>query len=240
MTLDEILGSLFPAGHEVTVEDGILLGGGQIAGIGPIHVIGISDRKPLGVDDAARLAGRVIDIARAGDKRPVLLLIDSSSQRMSRRDELLGLNDYLAHLAKTLIVAQIQGHRVVALLFGGSAAGAFIATALAADTLVALPGAHPEVMDLPSMARVTKLPIEVLQEKAKATPIFAPGLDNLAQTGAVYETWSPDRPLDRQLADLLARPPAADRRDALGAERNGRPKAAAIAARIADLARAGD
>ena len=29
------------------------------------------------------------------------------------------------------------------------------------------------------MARVTKLPIETLREKAKATPVFAPGLENL-------------------------------------------------------------
>lgn len=38
-------------------------------------------------------------------------------------------------------------------------------------------------MDLPSMSRVTKLPIEVLEERAKTTPV-APGLDNLLHCGA--------------------------------------------------------
>src|SRR5205807_67055 len=83
---------------------------------------------------------------------------------------------YLSHLAKALLLAEAEGHRTVGLLYGGSAAGAFIATALATGTLVALPGAHPAVMDLPSMARVTKLPVEVLKAKAEATPVFAPEL----------------------------------------------------------------
>jgi malonate decarboxylase gamma subunit len=239
MTLDEILASLFPAGHSLDITDTILTGSASVQGAGQIHVLGVHGKAFLGVDDAAILSGRVVDILGSGDGRTILLLIDSASQRMSRRDEQIGLNDYLAHLAKTLILASARGHRVIALLYGGSAAGAFIATALAADTLVALPGAHPEVMDLPSMARVTKLPIAVLEEKAKATPIFAPGLDNLAQTGAVFETWDPDQPLDEQFRAVLARPPAADRRDVLGAERQGRTKAAAIAARIVGLAEQG-
>jgi malonate decarboxylase gamma subunit len=239
MTLDESLPSLFPAGHRIEIGPAILSGSASVPGIGKIHVLGIHGRNYLGVDDACTLSGRVIDILAGGDGQPILLLIDSASQRMSRRDELLGLNDYLAHLGKSLILASLRGHRVIALLYGGSAAGAFIATALAADTLVALPGAHPEVMDLPSMARVTKLPLAVLEEKAKATPIFAPGLDNLAKTGAVLESWVPDQPLDAQLIALLAKPAAADRRDELGAERRGRPKAKAIADRIVELALAG-
>ena len=164
------------------------------------------------------------------------MLVDSDSQRMSKRDELLGLNEYLAHLAKTLILADHAGHRTVGILYGHTAAGAFIATALATGSLVALPGAAPEVMDLPSMAKVTKLSLDVLREKARSTPVFAPGLDNLAQTGAVLETWDETVSLAEQLTALLATPADGDRRDVLGAERRGRPKAAAIAARVRELA----
>jgi len=92
------------------------------------------------------------------------------------------------------------------------------------------------VMDLPSMARVTKLPLEVLQAKAKATPVFAPGLENLAKTGAVHQTWDPAQPLADQLAVLLAAPAGEDVRDRLGRERGGRPKAAEIAARVIEEA----
>jgi malonate decarboxylase gamma subunit len=106
--------------------------------------------------------------------------------------------------------------------------------------LVALPGAHPEVMDLPSMARVTKLPLEVLRQKAEATPVFAPGLDNIVATGGVAQLWNTGRPLSDQLAALLATPAAGDERALLGRTRGGRPKAADIAAEVERLARAHD
>ena len=122
---------------------------------------------------------------------------------MSKRDELLGLNEFLAHLAKSLIYADMHGRPTIGLLYGHSAAGAFLATALATRVLVGLPGADPAVMDLPSMAKVTKLSIEVLQEKAKSTPVFAPGLRNLAQTGAVHLIWDEAVPLVDQLEALL-------------------------------------
>ena len=89
------------------------------------------------------------------------------------------------------------------------------------------------------MSRVTKLPLQVLQEMAKATPVFAPGLDNLAATGAVLKVWDPAQPLERQLAELLAEPATEDRRDILGHERGGRPKAAEIAERVFELALSG-
>jgi malonate decarboxylase gamma subunit len=233
----DILASLFPAGHQVVVEEaGRIHGRGTLADGAGIQVLGVANGVELGVVDAAWLASQVLG---AADKAPILVMIDSGSQRMSRRDELLGLSEYLAHLAKTLMLAEAEGRRTVALLYGHTAAGAFIATALSAGTLVALPGAEPAVMDLPSMARVTKLPLAVLQEKAQATPVFAPGLDNLSTTGAVLKTWDRAQPLDRQLAELLAEPAGGDRRDALGQTRDGRPKAAEIAARVFELARAG-
>ena len=200
-------------------------------------VIGVADRTPLGVDEAIRLSGHVLDAIERGGNDPILVLVDSDSQRMSKRDELLGLNEFLAHLAKCLIYADMQGRHTVGLLYGHSAAGAFIATALATRTLVALPGAEPAVMDLPSMSRVTKLSIEVLKEKARSTPVFAPGLDNLAQTGAVLATWDEKVSLADQLQALLGRAEnGGDQRDRLGKARKGRPKAADIAERVHDLA----
>jgi malonate decarboxylase gamma subunit len=87
------------------------------------------------------------------------------------------------------------------------------------------------------MAKVTKLSIEVLKQKARSTPVFAPGLRNLAQTGAVHITWDERVPLVDQLQSLLANmPDARDRRDALGKERGGRLKAHDIAERVRGLA----
>ena len=232
MTPAEILDSLFPAGHEVTTEGDLLLGRAAI-GDGIVHVVGATGRAPIGIDQAIRLSAAVLEIASSNDTAPILFLVDSASQRMSRRDELLGLSEYLAHLAKSLLLAEAQGHRTIGLLYGGSAAGAFIATALACGTLVALPGAHPEVMDLASMARVTKLPLDVLEAKAAATPVFAPGLDNIVKVGGIAETWDPANGLADQLAMILDHPPAKDdERGARGASRGGRPVSARIAAAV--------
>jgi malonate decarboxylase gamma subunit len=239
MTLDEILASLFPHGHSAVAHRGLLAGRARRPSGGNIHVIGVTERTALGIDEAIQLSRHVLNAIRDGGHDPILVLIDSDSQRMSKRDELLGLNEFLAHLAKSLIYADALGHLTIGLLYGHTAAGAFIATALATRTLVALPGAEPQVMDLPSMARVTKLPIEVLQEKARSTPVFAPGLDNLAQTGAVTAVWDPALSLAQQLESLLARPvQAVDERDRLGKERHGRPAAADVAQRVYELARA--
>jgi malonate decarboxylase gamma subunit len=231
MPLDTLLASLFPAGHAVTVADGLISGEGPLTD-GRLAVIGIDGDTALGLEGACFLAGCVLDVVRAGGGRPILVLVDSDSQRMSRRDELLGLNEYLAHLAKALLLADAQGHPTIGLLYGHSAAGAFIATALATRVLAALPGAHPSVMDLPSVARVTKLPLETLQDMARSTSVFAPGLDNMVQTGAVQATLDPGKPLGPQIAALIADSPAVDTRDALGRERGGRPLAHDIAAQV--------
>jgi malonate decarboxylase gamma subunit len=236
VTLDDILASLFPDGHDVKNSGGVLSGSGALRSGGRALVIGVADRTALGVDEAIRLSNYVLASVESGNA-PILVLADSDSQRMSKRDELLGLNEFLAHLAKSLIYADMHGRPAIGLLYGHSAAGALLATALATRVLVGLPSADPAVMDLPSMARVTKLSIEVLQEKAKSTPVFAPGLRNLAQTGAVHLTWDEATPLAEQLDTLLANmPDARDRRDALGLERGGRPKAYAIAERVRELA----
>ena len=179
----------------------------------------------------------MLEIVEQADDGPILVLVDSDSQRMSKRDELLGLNEYLAHLAKALLLAEPQGHRTVGLLYGDSAAGAFIATALATARLVALPGAHPAVMDLPSMARVTKL----LDRGAAGEGQVDAGVR------AGPRQPRPDRRgtghLGRQ--ELAGRSVAGaarsagrrgDQRDRLGKARKGRPKAADIAERVHDLA----
>jgi len=232
MTLDDVLASLFPNGYSIETTGAMIAGRATLPDDKPIHVLGITKGRPLGVDEAIVLARRVIEIVNSGDRAPILVLVDSASQRMSKRDELLGLSEYLSHLAKALLLAEAEGHRTIGLLYGGSAAGAFIATALSTGTLVALPGAHPAVMDLPSMARVTKLPIDVLKAKAETTPVFAPGLDNMVMSGGVHVVWDDAAPLAPQLAAVLRRPHRQDDRGHLGAERGGRQKAAKLAERV--------
>jgi len=235
MTLDDVVTSLFPSGHQVERgPSGTLHGTAKVEGHGKVTVVGIVDGTPLGIDAAILLAEHVLAAVEAGDRAPIVFLVDTSSQNMARRDELLGLNEYLAHLAKSLALAAAHGHRSVSLLFGHAAAGAFIGAALSSQSLVALPGAAPSVMDIPSISRVTKLPLEQLERLAKSTPIFAPGVRPLFAIGAVTETWAADQPFAPRLADLLRQPVAtSDLRDQIGLERKGRRLAQTIAARVA-------
>jgi len=236
VTLDEVLASLFPDGHNVKSDKGVVFGSASLRSGQKALVMGVADRTAVGVDEANKLAAHVLD-SLPQESGPIVVLVDSDSQRMSKRDEMLGLNEFLAHLAKSLIYADMTGRPTIGILYGHSAAGALLATGLATRVLVGLPGATPAVMDLPSMAKVTKLSMEALEEKAKSTPVFAPGLSNLARMGAVHITWNDAISLADQLDALLASmPDAQDRRDTLGKERGGRVKAADIAERVRDLA----
>lgn len=234
MTLDEVLAALFPTGHDVKAGlYGTVSGTGQIEGFAATDVIGITGGTPLGIDGALVLAGQVLDIAAKGAKGTLIVLVDTSSQNMARRDELLGLNEFLAHLSKALALAATEGVFTLGVLYGHAMAGAFISTALSTQVLAALPGAFPSVMDLPSISRVTKLPIETLTELAKTTPIFAPGLEPLFATGAVTEKWDVAT-VQSQLKDALTRRADAttDRRDVIGLERKGRLQAHDIALKV--------
>jgi malonate decarboxylase gamma subunit len=239
MMLDNLLNALFPGSHNTQVEaEGILCGTAQYGQDKTAAVVGLVNRTALGVDGALSLAGHVLEVIRHSPGRPIAVLIDAQSQRMRRRDEMLGLNEYLAHLTKCFVLAGQRGHRTVGVLFGRAAAGAFIATGLAQDMLAAVPGGDPVVMDLPSIARVTKLPQDRLEALSKDTPVFAPGLDHAPPIGAVTEIWN-DGDLAAKLAMALdGQPGAPDRRDEIGAERKGRLKAATIAKRVAQEATA--
>jgi malonate decarboxylase gamma subunit len=233
MTLDELLHALFPAGHDTRVgAEGILSGTAFLEEGKTVAVIGVVERAPLGVDGALALAGHVLETIRSSPGRPIVVLLDAMSQRMRRRDEMLGLNEYLAHLTKCFTLAGFQGHRTVAVLFGRVAAGAFISTGLAQELLVAVSGGDPVVMDLPSIARITKLDLERLEVLAKNTPVFAPGLAYAPPIGAVAEIWENGNLAPRLSAALSEPAGTPDRRDELGLQRKGRLKAAEIARRI--------
>jgi len=237
MTLDEILEGLFPSGHAVkTGPEGVVTGAGKRKNGQAVAVIGVANGAPLGTAGVLPLAAEVLRVVANGGKTPILVLVDTQGQLMARRDEMRGLNEYLAHLAKCLLLASHLGHPTVGLEYGKAAAGAFLATALATDRLIDLPGAEPTVMDLPSVSRVTKLPLETLQQLAKTTPVFAPGLENLLLMGAVAEIWDPKKPLDEQLEEALGKASPADTRDELGAQRKGRTMAAMVAKRVVEQA----
>jgi len=227
---DPGLDALFPRGHTVREAAGILRGSGRAEG-GEVAVVGSAGGAEVGVEAALALAAEVLRVVREHPGRPLLALVDSRGQRMSRRDELLGVNGYLGHLAAAVELARQRGHRVVGLLRGDAVSGGVLPLGFMADDVDALEGANPWVMALPAMARVTKIPAERLEELSRTSPVLAPGLDGFLRLGAIGTVWRP--PLDVALAAALARPREPDRRAERGLTRGGRLLAAAVADSVA-------
>ena len=124
--------------------------------------------------------------------RPILLLVDTQGQRLSHRDELLGINGYMAHLAKCLDLAarRRSGHRILGLVYSHAVSGGFLASMLA-DTLRAARGGDP--CDEPAVHGARhEIPLERLAELSASSPVFAPGVDNYLRMGAIEALWEGD------------------------------------------------
>jgi malonate decarboxylase gamma subunit len=160
------------------------------------------------------------------------MLVDTAGQRLSRRDELLGINGYLGHLAQCLEIARQRGARLVSIVYGEAVSGGFLSFGLMADEIFALPDAQVRVMNLKAMARVTKQPLERLESLSRTSPVFAPGVENYAAMGAVNAVWGDN--IAQRLTAALGASSTGDIRRRLGSERGGRKLAADIAQRVAN------
>ena len=233
MNAAALLGELFPDGHAVRIGGDLITGSAQVGGTA-IAVIGTANSAPIGIELACALAGAVLEVVRTQPGRPILLLVDTEGQRLRRRDELLGINAYIAHLAKCVELARRRGHPVLSLVYHRAVSGGYIGAGMMADACYALADAEISVMNLPAMARVTKIALERLQELARSSPVFAPGVENYLAMGALDGLWRQD--LAATLASALIAAPAdraaGDRRRERGAGRGGRPAALDVARRV--------
>ncbi|MFO1145172.1 MAG: biotin-independent malonate decarboxylase subunit gamma [Rhodospirillales bacterium] len=229
MDAKTLLQRLFPQHHDVQF-DGAYFAGTGTSGNTAVHIIGTIDKAPIGVELAHRIAGEVLSVVRNPPGRPILLAIDTSGQRLSRRDELLGVNGYMAHLAKCVDLARRSGHRVVGIVYSEAVSGGFLATSLFSDVCFALPDAEIKVMNLPAMSRITKIPLPRLQELSQSSPVFAPGVENYRRMGGIKGLW--DGELATCLAEAIAMPVAGDERWADGEARAGRLLARPLADRV--------
>jgi malonate decarboxylase beta subunit len=207
VVLSEMLGVAFDWRHQVTIDtDGVILGNAHPPSGVPMAIVGLAKGLPLGAAAALRLSAAVQSVMQSAPSQPILVLVDTEGQTMSRGEELLGLSQAIAHLAKTIVLARLSGHRVIALLYGKAVAAAFIALGLVAETALALPKADPAVMNLAAIARVTKLPLAQLESMSQTTPVFAPGLGPMLRLGAISEIIGPDINLATRLGEIFATP----------------------------------
>jgi malonate decarboxylase gamma subunit len=229
MNWQNVADALFPQGHRIVERDCFLSGDAQVAGQ-TVTVIGTTGHTPIGVEIALAQAAAILDTVRSHPGRAIVILVDTEGQRLRRRDEMLGINSYMAHLGKCVELARRSGHRIVGLVYDQALSGGFITSGLIADACYALPDATIRVMGLPAMARITKVPLERLEELAVDNPVFAPGAENYRRMGGVAAIWHDD--LASSLERALAQTEAVDRRAELGLERGGRKLALPVAVAV--------
>jgi malonate decarboxylase gamma subunit len=217
---------LFPGGHDIVERDNFLSGTAHVEGR-PVAVIGTTGHTPIGIEIALAQAQAILKTVQEHPGRPILILVDTQGQRLRHRDEMLGINSYMAHLGKCVDLARRQGHTVIGLVYDQALSGGFITSGLIASACYALPQSTIRVMGLPAMARITKVPEERLTELARDNPVFAPGPENYLRMGALHGIWEDD--LAGQLVRALRDATDEDRRMALGRERGGRVMAQPVA-----------
>ncbi len=232
MEWQTVAARLFPLGHSIREQDQLLSGSAQV-GSSTIAVVGTTGHAPIGVEIALAQAAVILDTVRTHPGRPILIMVDTQGQRLRHRDEMLGINSYMAHLGKCVDLARRQGHVTIGLVYDQALSGGFITSGLMCDACYALPDSTIRVMGLPAMARITKVPEERLVELAASNPVFAPGPENYQRMGGVKEIWHGDLAAALQQALVDASPD--DTRSALGLARGGRK----LAQPVIDAIRAG-
>ena len=231
MDWQTVAARLFPEGQAIVQQGDLLIGTGRCGGQ-TFAVLGTADHAEIGVEVSLAMAQHVLRMVRVHPGRPLLFLMDTQGQRLRRRDELLGINSYMALLAKAVQVARNRGHRVLGLIYDQGLSGGILASAMVADVCGALPGAEIRAMNLPAMARITRIGEERLYELAQSSPVFAPGAINYIRMGAIDSLWEGD--LAQCLQAALERADDRDHRSRQGQERGGRLLAHSIARRVAN------
>ena len=196
----------------------------------------------IGLEEGYKMALAVYHSIKAdeskprADKRPLVLIVDTPGNGPGKLEEIFGMNKATGAYQLALAEARKAGHPVVALVVGRAISGAFLCHGLQADHILSLApkfGTLVHVMPLTSIARITKLDIEWLQELAESNPVFAAGPDFFYRLGGIEELIDSIEAMRERVsanvADVRAKKAAGREeelgpwgRGALGEERGGR------------------
>ena len=126
----------------------------------------------------------------ADKKRQILLIVDTPGNAPGKFEEIVGMNKATASYQLALAEARKAGHASVAMVIGRAISGAFLCHGLQADIVLSLTKEYNtmvHVMPVTSISRITKIPLEKLQELAKTNPVFASGAEFVYNLGGINE-----------------------------------------------------
>ena len=144
-----------------------------------------------GLDEALALA-REVRRTLAEDEgrrpRPIIALVDVTSQAYGVREELLGIHLAAAASVDAYASARLAGHPVIALLVGKAISGGFLTHGYQANRILALdsPGVQLNAMSQQSAARVTRRTVEELERLGERVTPMAYDVGSFAKLGLVH------------------------------------------------------
>jgi malonate decarboxylase gamma subunit len=146
----------------------------------------------VGLDEGWALARQVRGIMaadREGARRPIIALVDVSSQAYGRLEELLGIHLACAAAADAYASARLSGHPVIALLVGKAMSGAFLAHGYQANRLLALdaPDVMVHAMGQQAAARVTRRSVAELEALGARIAPMAYDIRTYATLGLLHK-----------------------------------------------------
>lgn len=136
----------------------------------------------------AKLVRDTIEADKGGARRPIVAVVDVTSQAYGKREEMLGIHLACAAAAAAYAEARLAGHPVVSLLVGKCMSGAFLAHGYQANRLVALddPGVLVHAMGKQAAARITRRPVSELDEMGDRIPPMSYDIRNYAKLGLLH------------------------------------------------------
>jgi len=221
MNKDELLKLLFKENFLIVDEEEIFHGIGEL-GTEKVFILGTHNNTYIGNDTALNLSSKILEFIQKKNGQPILLLVDTLGQKLSHHDELLGINLYLAHLSKSIELARLNAHKIISIVRNQAVSGGALCTDLLADHCIALKSASIGVMNLPSMSRITQIPLSKLERLSETSPLFDTDVNNYYVMGALESLWDEESDLSTLLENTIKSDEVSDRRSVLGLERNGR------------------
>jgi malonate decarboxylase gamma subunit len=145
----------------------------------------------VGLDEGWALA-RHVRATMAADltaRRPIIAIVDVSSQAYGRREELLGIHLACAAAADAYASARLAGHPVIALLVGKAMSGAFLAHGYQANRIIALDSAGVLVhaMGKQAAARVTRSSVEKMEKLGEQIAPMAYDIRSYDKLGLLHK-----------------------------------------------------
>ncbi|MCW8450386.1 biotin-independent malonate decarboxylase subunit gamma [Legionella quinlivanii] len=233
ISLKKLLEKCFDS-SETEINQHVVHGSGVIQGR-RFNILGTVEDTDFGADEAMEMASQVLAIVKSNNTDPIVLLTNVTGQKLSMRDEWLGMYACFAHLLKSLHLAREAGNPLITLVYNQAIGGSFIAFGMMADRIFALEGTQLAVMWLEGMARVTKIDIDILRKISESSPVFAPGVENFHSLGGLHKVLVVDEVASELLNCLLDPEIKEDKRAKLGKLYGGRKEAYDIIKSIENL-----